>query len=35
MLANWPWTLLDIKPVNDALMATSPENAGPETRWLY
>ena len=32
MLANWPWTLLVIKPVNDDLMATDPADAGPQTR---
>lgn len=34
MLVNWPWTLLVMKPVNDALMATPAEEAGPQTRWL-
>ena len=34
ILAPWPWTLLVIKPVNDALMATDPAKAGPETRAL-
>jgi hypothetical protein len=32
MLANWPWTLLVIKRVNDDLMATDPADAGPQTR---
>jgi len=32
MLANWPCTLLVIKPVNDRLMAT--ETAGSETRTM-
>src|SRR5262245_35206341 len=32
ILANWPWTLLVIKPVNTALMETEPSAAGPETR---
>ena len=34
ILAPWPWTLLVIKPVNDALMATDLAAAGPETRAL-
>ena len=34
MLAPWPWTLLAIKPVNDALLATDPDQAGPQTRAL-
>jgi divalent metal cation (Fe/Co/Zn/Cd) transporter len=34
ILANWPWTLLVIKPVNDALMETPLEKARPQTRRL-
>jgi len=34
ILAPWPWTLLVIKPVNDALMATAVDKAGPKTRDL-
>ena len=34
MLAPWPWTLLGIKPTNDALLATAPDRAGPQTRAL-
>jgi hypothetical protein len=34
ILANWPWTLIAIKPVNDALMATDLAKAGPKTRAL-
>jgi hypothetical protein len=34
MLVNWPWTLLVIKPVNDVLMATPVDKAGPQTRQL-
>jgi hypothetical protein len=34
MLAPWPWTLLAIKPTNDALLATAPDQAGPQTRAL-
>ncbi len=32
MIAPWPWTLIAIKPVNDALLATGPDGAGPQTR---
>jgi anthrone oxygenase-like protein len=32
MIAPWPWTIFVIKPVNDALLATEPENAGPLSR---
>ena len=34
MLAPWPWTLLGIKPTNDALLATGLDKAGPQTRSL-
>jgi hypothetical protein len=34
ILAPWPWTLMAIKPTNDALLATEPEQAGPQTRAL-
>jgi hypothetical protein len=34
MLANWPWTILVINPVNSALNATEPEQAGAQTRAL-
>ena len=34
MLAPWPYTLLIIKPVNDRLHATPPEQAGAESRTL-
>jgi uncharacterized membrane protein len=34
ILAPWPWTLIGIKPVNDALLATEPDSAGPRTRAL-
>lgn len=34
MIAPWPWTLIGIKPTNDALLATEPERAGPSTRAL-
>ena len=34
IIAPWPWTLLVIKPVNDTLLATAPEQAGPASRAL-
>ena len=34
MVAPWPWTLIAIKPTNDALLATEPGKAGPQTRAL-
>jgi Domain of unknown function (DUF1772) len=34
MLAQLPWTLIVIKPVNDALLAIAPDEAGPHTRAL-
>jgi hypothetical protein len=34
MLAPWPWTLLVIKPTNDALLATDPIKADGKTRAL-
>ncbi len=34
IIAPWPWTLLGIKPVNDALLATELDQAGPQTRAL-
>jgi hypothetical protein len=34
MIAPWPWTLIGIKPVNDALLATEPDKAGPQARAL-
>jgi Domain of unknown function (DUF1772) len=32
IIAPWPWTLLGIKPTNDALLATDPERAGAASR---
>jgi hypothetical protein len=34
IIAPWPWTLIVIKPTNDALLAIDPERAGPQTRAL-
>jgi hypothetical protein len=34
IIAPWPWTLIGIKPTNDALLAAEPEKAGPPTRAL-
>ncbi|MFB9265795.1 DUF1772 domain-containing protein [Bradyrhizobium erythrophlei] len=34
MIAPWPWTLLGIKPTNDALLAIAPDDAGPQSRAL-
>ena len=34
IIAPWPWTLIGIKPVNDALLATEIDSAGPHTRAL-
>ena len=34
ILAPWPWTLLVIRPVNNALMATDLAKSGSETRAL-
>jgi hypothetical protein len=34
LLANFPWTIFVIMPVNDQLMATAVENAGPHRRAL-
>jgi len=34
LLANWPYTLLIIMPVNHQLNAIEPDRAGPESRAL-
>ena len=34
MIAPWPWTLIVIKPTNDALLATDPGKASPQSRAL-
>ena len=31
LVANWPYTLLAIRPVNDRLLATDPSQAGDES----
>lgn len=32
LVANWPFTLIVIMPVNNQLMAIAPDNAGPKSR---
>ena len=34
IIAPWPWTLIVVKPINDALLATDPDKAGSQTRSL-
>ena len=34
LLANWPFTLIGIMPTNKRLMATRPQDAGPDSRKL-
>jgi hypothetical protein len=34
MIAPWPWTLIAIKPTNDALLATDIDKAGASVRAL-
>jgi len=34
ILSPWPWTLLVIKPTNDALLATEADKAGAQSRAL-
>ena len=34
LLANWPYTLLGIRPTNNTLTAIRPDAAGPEARRL-
>lgn len=34
IVAPWPWTLLVIKPTNDALLATDLDKAGSQSRAL-
>lgn len=34
MLANWPYTVLGILPLNHRLQAISPEAAGPDSRTM-
>src|SRR5580692_4411062 len=35
IVAAWPWTLIGIKPTNDALLATEPDKAGPQVGALH
>jgi uncharacterized membrane protein len=32
MIAPWPWTLIAIKPINDALLAMKSDRAEPQSR---
>jgi hypothetical protein len=34
LVANWPWTMLLIRPTNKTLMATALDTAGPQSRLL-
>src|SRR5260370_28992000 len=34
IIAPWPWTLIGIKPTNDALLAMQPDQAAPQARTL-
>ena len=34
LVANWPYTLLVIMPINNKLMALDPASAGPDSRRL-
>jgi len=34
LVANWPYTLLVIMPINNKLMALDPASAGPDSRKL-
>ena len=34
MIAPWPWTLIGIKPTNDALLAAESDQSGPQVRAL-
>jgi Domain of unknown function (DUF1772) len=34
LVANWPWTMLVIMPINEALMVTTLDAAGPQSRLL-
>ena len=34
MLANWPWTLAVVAPINSALTGTSPDAASAASRAL-
>jgi hypothetical protein len=32
LISAWPYTLIVVRPANDRLNATKPEDAGPESR---
>jgi uncharacterized membrane protein len=32
LVANWPYTMICVMPINKALMAINPAEAGPEAR---
>jgi hypothetical protein len=34
MIANWPWMMFVIMPINRVLMTTELDNAGPQSRAL-
>ena len=34
LVANWPWTLIAIRPTNNKLMAMEPSNEDPQIRAL-
>jgi hypothetical protein len=34
MIAPWPWTLIAIKPINDALLVMKPDRIGTQSRAL-
>ena len=34
LVANWPWTMVVIRPINEVLMATPLDAAGTQSRLL-